>query len=311
MNANWMVLAGFFAFVLGVSSIAVYLLFGRRQAELERSELIGELLIGGEPERGLRSMVVSVFHQLGELMPSSEATRAAMRQRLNHAGYRSQESMTAYFGVKCTSAMFMAVVICLLAIWNQGTDSITVNGVFAAAICGLGFGFLLPERFLDAMVAARNDRIRRALPSALDLIVMSLEAGQSLDQALVLASRGLGKFSQELSAELMQVHLETRASKSRVEAVQHLADRNGEPELRKLCNLLTDSDRFGSSLAPTLRQHSRFLRVRFRQRAQEQARKLSVKMVFPVFFLIFPSILVITLGPAVLTLLKTFRDFGN
>lgn len=311
MNASWMVLAGFFAFVLGVSSLAVYLLFGRRQAEMEHSELIGELLIGGEPERGLRSVLVSVFHELGAMMPSSEATRAAMRQRLNHAGYRGQESMTAYFGVKCASAMVMGVVVCLLAIWNQGTDSITIAGVFASAVCGLGFGFLLPERFLDAMVAARNDRIRRALPSALDLIVMSLEAGQSLDQALVLASRGLGKFSQELSSELMQVHLETRASKSRVEAVQHLADRNGEPELRKLCNLLTDSDRFGSSLAPTLRQHSKFLRVRFRQRAQEQARKLTVKMVFPVFFLIFPSILVITLGPAVLTLMKTFRDFGR
>jgi tight adherence protein C len=244
------------------------------------------------------------------MMPSSAATNAAMRKRLTHAGYRGQEAMTAYFGVKCTSAILLAVIVCLISVWNQ-SDGFSIGGPFAAAVCGLGFGFLLPERFLDAMVAARNDRIRRALPSALDLIVMSLEAGQSLDQALVLASRGLGKFSPDLSAELMQVHLETRASKSRVEAVQHLADRNGEPELRKLCNLLTDSDRFGSSLAPTLRQHSKFLRVRFRQRAQEQARKLTVKMVFPVFFLIFPSILVITLGPAVLTLMRTFKDFGR
>jgi tight adherence protein C len=310
MNGNLLLLSGFFTFVLAVSSLAVYLLFGRRQVEAERSEFRDDLIIGSEPDRTLQGVLVSLFHWFGAMMPSSEATRAAMLQRLNHAGYRGQEAMTAYFGVKCTSAILLGVIVCLFSVWNQ-SGGFSIGGPFAAAVCGMGFGFLLPERFLDALVAARNDRIRRALPSALDLIVMSLEAGQSLDQALVLASKGLGKFSHDLSAELMQVHLETRASKSRAEAVRHLAERNGEPELRKLCNLLTDSDRFGSSLAPTLRQHSKFLRVRFRQRAQEQARKLTVKMVFPVFFLIFPSILVITLGPAVLTLMRTFKDFGR
>ena len=310
MSDNLLLLGGFFIFVLGVSSVIAYFLFARK-AEVERSELIGELLVAEEPGRTFRGMLIRVFHSLGATMPSSESSRKAIRQRLDYAGYRGSDAMTAYYGMKCTVAVLMGVIVCLISIWNQQSGSVTIGGPLAAAICGLGFGFLLPERFLDAMGAARNDRIRRALPAALDLIVMSLEAGQSLDQALVLASKGLGKFSPELSSEFMQVHLETRASKSRAEAVQHLSERNGETELRKLCNLLTDSDRFGCSLAPTLRQHSKFLRVRFRQRAQEQARKLTVKMVFPVFFLIFPSILVITLGPAVLTLMKTFREFGS
>jgi tight adherence protein C len=90
-----------------------------------------------------------------------------------------------------------------------------------------------------------------------------------------------------------------------------MAERNNEPELRKLCLLLVESDRFGTSLAPTLRQHARYLRVRFRQNAQEAARKLTVKLVFPVFFLIFPSILVVTLGPAALTLVKHLKQIAE
>src|SRR6202008_1381353 len=109
----------------------------------------------------------------------------------------------------------------------------------------------------------------RSLPPALDLIVMSLEAGQPLDHALYLASRGLEKFAPELASEFATVYLETRASKGRAEAIQYLGERNGEPELEKFCNLLLDADRFGSSLAPTLRQHAKYLRIRFRQKAQE------------------------------------------
>lgn len=197
--------------------------------------------------------------------------------------------------------------IALFAIASQTRDD--AGMIFSATVCGLGIGFLVPDRILRAWVRSRHGRLRRSLPPALDLIVMSLEAGQPLDHALYQASRGLEKFAPELASEFSTVYLETRASKGRAEAIQYLGERNGEPEVEKFCNLLLDADRFGSSLAPTLRQHAKYLRIRFRQKAQESARKLTVKLVFPLFFFIFPAILVVTLGPAVLMLMKNFKAF--
>jgi tight adherence protein C len=298
-------IAGFFVFVLAMVSAAGYLLYTRSEAsDPEALDIVARIGLEEGEEKGLKDSAAALFHNLGELLPASEASRAAMRQRLDYTGYRSPSAITSYFGIKCTSAVCLAVVFCAIALQTRDDGSM----IFAAAVCGLGLGFLAPERILDVLIKSRNQRLRRSLPPALDLMVMSLEAGQALDQAMLLASRGLQSFSPELSQELLSVYLETRASKSRADSIRHMRDRNSEPELRKFCNLLLDADRFGSSLAPTLRQHAKFLRVRFRQRAQEDARKLTVKMVFPVFFLIFPSILVVTLGPAVLIMQKYLKN---
>lgn len=297
-----MLFVGFFFFVLATAGLAGYLLFTRREASDAGGEIHGN--IGDENhEGGAKLLMLRAFHALGEMMPSSEASRVSMRKRLNHAGYRRHMDTASYFGLKCVCALFLALLFSGIALLT-GDDG---SRVFTSAVCGLGLGFLGPERFLDAQIRSRNNRMRRALPPALDLMVMSLEAGQPLDQGLLLASRGLQNFSPDLSAEFQSVYLETRASKSRAESIRHMAERNTEPEIHKFCTLLLDSDRFGSSLAPALRQHAKFLRIRSRQRAQEAARKLTVKMVFPVFFLIFPAILVVTLGPAVLTMSKYFR----
>ena len=112
----------------------------------------------------------------------------------------------------------------------------------------------------------------------------------------------------DLSAELSQVHLELRAGRSRAEALRHLGARNADPELRKLSGLLVDSERFGTSLGPALRTHAKYLRTRMRQQAQEQARKVTVKLIFPVFFLIFPSVILVTLGPAVLLIFSQMKN---
>jgi tight adherence protein C len=130
-----------------------------------------------------------------------------------------------------------------------------------------------------------------------------------LNVAILDASSELRQAYPDLSAELAQVHLELRAGKSRSEALYHLGERNSEPELRKLANVLIDSDRFGTSLGPALRAHAKYLRTRMRQQAQEAARRVAVKLVFPVFFLIFPSVLLVTLGPAVLNMMAQLRSF--
>src|SRR5205823_3897922 len=155
---------------------------------------------------------------------------------------------------------------------------------------------------------ARARRIRRAVPVALDLLVLSVEAGQSLNQAIVVTSNELRIPHPDLSEELAQVYRELRAGKSRADALLQLGARNGDPELKKVSSLLIDSDRFGTSVGPALRNHAKYLRIRMRQHAQEAARKVSVKLIFPVFFLIFPSVLLVTLGPAVLHMMKHFVD---
>jgi len=199
---------------------------------------------------------------------------------------------------------FIAVVIGFSAV---GTAPIASS--LTAIICAGGFGFLLPEFVLKRMIKSRRKRIRRAIPAALDLLVLSIESGQSLNQAVVDTSSELRRAHPDMSAELWQVNLELRAGQSRGEALRHLGARNGDAELKKLSGLLVDSDRFGTSLAPALRTHARYLRTRMRQQAQEAARKVTVKLIFPVFLLIFPSVLLVTLGPAVLHMMKSFADF--
>lgn len=310
MTENLTLLAGFFLFVLAAVAVTGYFLMARREEETSPREIYVPRELARDPvdapETSVRSSLVSLLQTLGERMPSSPENRRKIEQRLSYAGYRGAPATTAYFGLKTTSAGILAVILAGLALWNQG-DAIMM---FAAAVCGFGFGFLLPERFLDFVIKGRNNRLRRALPSAVDLMVMSLEAGQALDQAIILASRGLERFAPELAIELDQVVLETRSGSSRADSLRRMADRNSEPEIRKFCTLLLDSDRFGSSLAPTLRQHAKYARIRFRQRAQESARKLTVKMVFPVFFLIFPAILVVTLGPAAMRMMYYFREMA-
>ena len=136
-----------------------------------------------------------------------------------------------------------------------------------------------------------------------------MEAGQGLDASVQETSRGLRKNHPELSDELDILSVELRTATSRVESLRSLAERNGESELSKLAALFIDTDRFGTSLGPALRNHSRYLRIRLRQQAQEAARKVGVKLIFPVFFLIFPSVILITLGPAVMLIHKQLNDF--
>ncbi|MBL8228563.1 MAG: type II secretion system F family protein [Bryobacterales bacterium] len=303
MTQPAMLLVGFFVFVLG-TVCAVGYAWVRRQASAEEPRNLGPLV--DEPASGFstRGALLDLFSWLGEAMPSSEASRATLQRRLRYAGYRGPSAHKLYFGLKCASAITLGLILCILVIiFNSGA---WLSGL----MCGMGLGFLIPERVLDAYIKARNERLRRALPPALDLIVMSLEAGQSLDQALLAASRGLRTLLPDLAEEFAQAHVEARLASGRAEALQNMAERNSEPELLKLCQLMTDADRFGSSLAPTLRQHSKFLRIRFRQKAQESARKLTVKLVFPLFFLVFPAILVVTLGPAVLAVKKFFSTGG-
>jgi tight adherence protein C len=154
------------------------------------------------------------------------------------------------------------------------------------------------------MVSRRQDLLNAGLPDAIDLMVVSVEAGLGLDQAMLYVAKEMANAHPAVSEELHLVNLEIRAGQRRIDALRHLAQRTGEPELRKLVAILVQTDRFGTSIGEALRTHSEFMRVRRRQRAEERAAKVGVKLVFPIFFLILPAMLVVTTGPGLLQVFK-------
>ncbi len=240
------------------------------------------------------------LEKIGSIVPASNDLRHPVRARLISAGYREADALQAFFGIKAVSGLMLCLL--LLGVSMRLAPSVSTNLI--AATVGAGLGYLIPEYLLTRMLNKRRSRLRQALPAALDLLVLGLEAGQGLDSSLMDTSKELKTVYPELSEELTLTYLEMRAGHSRADVLLRLTQRTGEPEVRKLTNLLLDGDRFGTSLGPAIRNHSAYTRVRRRQQAQEQARKTGVKLVFPVFFLIFPCVLLVTLGPAVLRLMQ-------
>jgi tight adherence protein C len=139
-------------------------------------------------------------------------------------------------------------------------------------------------------------------------MVLAIEAGQGLDAAILDTSRGLRTAHPDLAAEFSLLQHELKANTSRADALRSFATRTKDLEIRKFVNLLIDTDRFGTSLGPALKTHARYLRIRFRQIAQDKARKVGVKLIFPVFFLIFPSVILVTLGPAVILIFTQMKN---
>jgi tight adherence protein C len=192
-----------------------------------------------------------------------------------------------------------------LVILISGFDSLFL-------MVGIGaFGFFLPRFILKRMIKERQHRIKVGLPDALDLTVICVEAGLALDQAMMRVGEDLRHAHPELSSEFHLVNLEMRAGKPRVEALQNLAARTGADDIRQLVATLVQTDRFGTSVAQALRVHSDSLRTERRQRAEEQAAKTSIKMIIPLVLFILPSILIVTLGPAIIQLYRTLASAGG
>ena len=190
-----------------------------------------------------RAAVVDVFRSIGEQFPSSRREGNQYRKQLSRLGYRWQSGVPVFYGIKCVSALLLSTLVGFaLLIWRPDAS------IVVPALCAAGLGAVLPDRILTSRIRARSKRLRSGIPAALDLMVLGLEAGQSLDQTMESTSRALRSTHPDLSSELAQVYLELRAREGRVEALRNLTDRTGEPELRKLSNLLIDSDRFGTSL---------------------------------------------------------------
>jgi tight adherence protein C len=304
MSDVWMG-AGFFAFVLTAVLLAGY--FFEKSAARRRGAAAAVRLSQESPLPASRAAFLDVFRLIGENVPGAHKQSSAERGRLAAAGYSWPSAPAVFYGIKCASALFFAGLLAIVALFYRGDPSLTLLPM----ICGLGLGFMLPDRVLTSRVRARAQRLRRGLPPALDLMVLGMEAGQSLDQSIADSSRSLQRTHPDLAAELAQLYMDLKTATSRADSFRAFGTRSKEAELRKLANLLADSDRFGTSVGPALRSHSKYLRTRFRQQAQERARKVGVKLIFPVFFLIFPSVLLVTLGPACMMMYQQLKNLLN
>jgi tight adherence protein C len=254
--------------------------------------------VAGAPPH--KRFLVRVIEYVGERVPVSPQDASLARRRLMAAGYRSEMAVRIYYGLK------VVLFVVLLAVAFIVRDYVTLNPVLriVVLVAGGAAGFFGPNLVLDHLVGRRQEKLRLSLPDALDLLVVCMEAGLALDQATVNVARELEITHPEICEEFNLVSLEMRAGKRRVEALKNLALRTGEPEIRKLVATLVQADRFGASIADSLRTHSDFMRVRRRQDAEERAAKIGVKLVFPIFFFILPSMLVVAAGPGLLQLFK-------
>jgi len=272
------------------------------------TQVIGGSVAGEEVES---SSVVSLLKQVGSVVPTSDFDQNLVKTDLIQAGFRSDNAVPVFYGLK----IVMTLVMLGVALVMQGRMPDNPMMRVILLVSGAGCGWVLPGFFLEKKVKKRQEVLRLSLPDALDLMVVTVEAGLGLDQAIQHVSREIQLSHPVLSEELSLVTLEMRAGKRRSEALKNLSERTGEEELRKLVAILIQNDRFGTSMGESLRTHSDFLRARRRQEAEERAGKVGVKLVFPIFFCILPSMMVVAAGPGLLQIFKhlfpMMKQFGR
>lgn len=234
-------------------------------------------------------------------VPVSPKDLGALRKRLTMAGFRNPGHLGGY----------LLAQLALIAV-GAGLPLIMLGlrGGMIAALVGAVLGFMTPSLVVDRRIAKRKKLIQNGLPDALDLLIVTIESGLALDQAIVKTSEELVMAHPDLAEELRLVNVECRAGKPRIEAFKNFAARTKVDDVRSLVAMLVQTDRFGTSVAQALRTHAEVSRTKRRQRAEEKAAKIGVKLVFPLVFCLFPAFYVVTLGPAIIKFLHAFGSGG-
>jgi tight adherence protein C len=252
-----------------------------------------------------------VFHEmlkrLGTLLPQSPKDANVVQRRLIRAGFRGPNAMKMLFGSKVLFGVLCPLFMSIAVANSASESSNKVMGVLAAAAAG----FFGPNEYVKIVGKRRQKQIRRGLPNSLDLLVVCVESGLGLDQAILQVAKELEHAHPEITEEFALVNLELKAGKRRAEALRNLAERTAVDDLKKLVAVLIQADRFGTGVAQSLRAHSDYMRVQARQVAEEKAAKLGVKLVFPIFFCILPSLFVVTVGPVVVKIIRELLPMMN
>jgi tight adherence protein C len=245
-----------------------------------------------------REKMRDTLASIGQLLPTGSSGQSKAQLLMVRAGYRSPNALLAMRGAKILLPVLFFALTYASGIYRSN-PFFFVGGA-------LVLGYMLPELWLTWRIRARQHRLRLALPDGLDLLVICVEAGLGLDQALMRVAEELRITHPELSEELQLVNLEMRIGKTRLEALRELGLRTGLEDIKALVAMLIQTERFGTSVAQSLRVHSDDLRTKRRQRAEELAAKTAVKMVPALVFFIFPALMVVILGPAVITIMRQF-----
>jgi tight adherence protein C len=251
-------------------------------------------------------LLLDLIARLGGFLPANEG-RDAMRTGLVRAGYRDPKAVYVLLGAKVVCAVLLPLLWIGFAYTTARPTSVLVRGAF---LCAIG-GFYLPTVFIAMRKSRRRQSIVSALPDALDLLVVCVEAGLGIGAAIQRVADEMKATSPELSEEWSLVHQEMQAGVSRTDAMRGMATRTGIDELYALVAMLIQTDRLGNGVATALRAHADSMRTRRRQRAEKLARQAAVKMTFPLVFLILPALLVTILGPAAIVLVKSLINGGE
>jgi len=302
------ILVALFVFVLFAAglSYAGMRLYVKPKEAIER--------VAGTGGRGQESAPIHpslIFHdivkRLGNLVPASPKDVTVMQRRLIRAGYRNQNALKILYGAKALFAVLLPVVTATVLL----NAPMQQSNKFGAVLAAVAVGFFGPNEWVRMAAKRRQHQIHRGLANSLDLMVVCVESGLGLDQAVMQVSKELEHAHPEISEEFAIVNLELKAGKRRAEALRNLADRTAVDDLKKLVAVLIQADRFGTGVSQSLRGHSDFMRVQARQVAEEKAAKLGVKLVFPIFFCILPSLFVVTVGPVVMKIVRELLPMMN
>jgi tight adherence protein C len=248
-----------------------------------------------------------LIKKLGNLIPQSPKDVTVMQRRLIRAGVRNENALKILYGAKAG----LGIALPLLTFALIANTSFDPGNKAAIILAATAIGFFGPNEYVRRLAAKRQKEISKGLANALDLLVVCVESGLGLDQAILQVSKELDHAHPEISEEFGFVNLELKAGKRRVEALRNLAERTGVDDLKKLVAVLIQADRFGTGVAQSLRAHADFMRIQARQVAEEKAAKLGVKLIFPIFFCILPSLFVVTVGPVAMRIVRELIPMMN
>src|SRR5215217_9630798 len=239
---------------------------------------------------------------LNKLLPPSATEAKKLQKKLMHAGFRSAEAPIIYRAIQLASmAGFPLLVAGVCALTGRALNDAVIYIIVAFVA-----GFFLPRYVLNRVISKRQRLIRWGLADALDLMVVSVEAGLGLNAAMVKVASELKEVHTPVAIEFELANLEIRVGRDRDEALRNLAERTGVDDLRSLVAMLIQADRFGTSIARAVRVFSDSLRTKRRQRAEQAAQKAAVKLLLPLACFLFPTLFIVVLGPAALNLMDTF-----
>jgi tight adherence protein C len=288
-----------------------WLLFRPASAATERLKRLNEKGAAGGAagvvvmeESPAADLAERIAGPLNRLIPPSAAEAHKLRKQLMQAGFRGHNAPVIYRAIQMLSlAGFPGLVALTCAMMGRPVESALLWILFAFVM-----GFFLPRYVLRRMVRNRQQRVTWGLADALDLMVVSIEAGLGLNAAMVRISEELRDVHRDISLEFELANLEIRVGRERDEALRNLAERTGVEDLRSLVAMLIQADRFGTSIARAVRVFSDSLRTKRRQRAEQAAQKAAVKLLFPLACFLFPTLFIVILGPAILSLMD---NLGN